>query len=144
MSLEKGSRGEIDARHIEDSVESNKAVRENILGFTDSDRLGYQAGIGYLYKKDGKYGFEADSGEPDEPIVELVSVPDDAILTQEELDGLQEVVRVSNAALSVGDVQGKPSLVCTEQWDSQGKKIESRTTDGWTEERKSAEVAPKE
>jgi hypothetical protein len=144
MSSEKGSREQIDARHIEASIESNKAVRENIPGFTDNDRLGYQAGIGYLYKKDGKYGFEADSGEPDEPIVELVSVPDDASLTQEELDGLQEVVRVSNAALSVGDVQGKPSLVCTEQWDSQVRKIEFRTTDGWTEERQPVEVAPQE
>ena len=142
MSPEKGSRGEIDARYVEDSIESNKAVRENTFGFTDGDRVGYQAGIGYLYKKDGKYGFEADSGEPDEPIVELVGVPDDASLTQEELDGLQEIVRVHRAALSVGDVQGKPSLVCTEQWDPEVRNIEYRTTDGWTKERKPVEVAP--
>ncbi len=129
MKSEKGSRGQVDADHIQKNLEANESIKKNPGGFTDTDRLGYQAGVGYLYKKGEKFGFEADSGEPDEPIVKILSVSDNDSLTEEELGNLQEVVRVSGAAYSIGNVGGKQSVVCTERWGMNHK--EHRTADGW-------------
>lgn len=134
--MKEGARGEANKSAISESAQygHEQMEKENPLGFTRRDMVGQDAGIGFLYHKGDKWGFEKWSFENDdqesEPIREAGFVSDEENLSQEELDGLQEVARVPYSAYSVGQVNGKLTVVKTQRWDKDAHS-EFRTAEGW-------------
>lgn len=120
------------ARHIQDSVWSNEAVPENPFGFSESDRVCYEHGVGYLYRKDGKFGFRADSDEPDEPFVVAEEVPDDQVLSLIELNDLRNDFILPFQSLGIRKVGGKIQIIRLSRWGQDGRVI-NRTPNGWAE-----------
>lgn len=143
MSSEKGSRGEIGARAIQDSVSSNELpLLENKGGFAANDKFGSEMGVGTLFAKmDWKkgengemvFGFQAESDEEgaEESIVEVPGFPINAKIAEVDFSILESLPMINGGggAFVIGEVDGKRQVVCMERWGMNSK--EHRTAQGW-------------
>ena len=117
MSAEKGNRGQQEQHDIQNSITAHEGDgRENPFGFSERDRVGQWKDFGSLYKKGDRFGFQADSGEPDEPIVAIDQIAHESILTSEEHLALRYSTTIDGVQYVVGNERGRLFVVQIDDW----------------------------
>jgi len=114
--------------------QEKKEARQNPHGFSRIDMVGQRVGVGALFHKGDKWGYmewtEEEEDESNAPIREVEHLADDADVSQEVLDSLQEVPGEKYAVFGIGTIDGRLMVVNTERW-GQGAHPDIRTADGW-------------